>query len=108
MTGGTAARKASAKAPFMVRQRTRLSRHWPWVAVVLVGAAGLGAMELGHWRKGLFAVGVGALLGAVFRAVLPARRVALLVVRSRAFDVATLVCLGLAIVVLSAVIPTIH
>ena len=108
MTSGTAARKASPRAPFTARQRARLSRHWPWLAVVLVVAGGLGAMALDHWRKGLFTMGVGALLGAVFRAVLPARRVALLVVRSRAFDVATLVSLGLAIIVLSAVIPRIH
>ncbi len=64
-------------------------------------------MYLGHWRKGLFVVGAASLLGAIFRAVLPARRVTLLVVRSRAVDVGTLVVLGLVIDVLSAAIPTI-
>ena len=89
------------------RQLTRLRRHWPWLAVVAGVGAGILVMYLDHWRRGLFMIGVASLLGAVFRAVLPARRVALLVVRSRAFDVATLLTLGLAIIVLSVVIPTI-
>ena len=89
------------------RQLTRLRRHWPWLAVVAGVGAGLVVMYLDHWRKVLFTIGLASLLGAVFRAVLPARRVALLVVRSRAFDVATLMRLGLAIIVLSIVIPTI-
>ena len=94
------------RPPRAARQLARLRRHWPWLAVVAVVAFGLLAMYVGYWRKGLFSIGVASLLGAVFRAVLPARRVALLVVRSRAFDVAMLVTLGLVIVVSSAVIPT--
>jgi hypothetical protein len=94
------------RSPRAARHLARLRRHWPWLAVVGTVAIGLLVMYLDHWRRGLFTIGVASLLGAVFRAVLPARRVALLVVRSRAFDVATLVTLGLVIMVLSAVIPT--
>jgi hypothetical protein len=98
---------AHARPAWSARQLTLLRRHWPWLTVAAVLAAGLFVLYLDHWRKGLFIVGSASLLGAIFRAVLPARRVALLVVRSRPFDVATLVVLGLVLDVLSAAIPTI-
>jgi hypothetical protein len=88
-------------------QRVRLRRHWPWLLVVAVIAAGLVAMAL-DWRKGLFVIGCGGVVAAGLRATMPARRVQLLVVRSRALDVAALIALGGAIVILSLAIPAIR
>jgi hypothetical protein len=45
------------------------------------------------------------LFAAAARALLPARRVGLLVVRSRPFDVLVLLVLGLGIVVVALVVP---
>jgi hypothetical protein len=89
-------------------QRVRLRRHWPWLLVVAVVAAGLVAMALGHWRRGLFVIGCGGVVAAGLRATMPARRVQLLVVRSRPLDVAALIALGGAIVILSLAIPAIR
>ena len=91
-----------------VRQWGRFRRHWPWIAVAGLVAAGLAGMALDHWRKGLATIGVAAVLAALFRAVLPPRRAALFVVRSRPFDTAVLLFLGAAILVLAIVIPTIR
>jgi hypothetical protein len=89
------------------RQAGRLRRHWPWLLIALVVCAGLGAMAAHYWRKGIFIVGCAGVLGALLRAVLPSRRVQLLVVRSRMFDVATFATLGVAIVAMSFAIPAI-
>ncbi len=45
------------------------------------------------------------LLASLARLVLPARRVGLLVVRSRAFDVLVLTTMGVALVVLAVIVP---
>jgi hypothetical protein len=95
-----------AQLSWRALQAVRLRRHWPWLAVVTVVAAGLIAMAFGHWRKGLFVIGAAGVLAAGLRAALPARRVQLLVVRSRLLDVASLVALGSTILVLSLVIPS--
>ncbi|MCU1676104.1 MAG: hypothetical protein JWM93_862 [Frankiales bacterium] len=98
-----------------VRKNSRVSRlagwlrrQWPWLTVAGLLCTGLTAMGFDHWRKGLFVIGASSLLGALYRAVLPARRVALLVVRSRSVDVAVMLSLGGTIMILSAVIPVIR
>ena len=55
-----------------------------------VGSVGLAAVALDHFRSGCLMLGVSVLFAALARLVLPVRRVGLLVVRSRAFDVLVL------------------
>lgn len=83
-----------------------LSRQWP-VLVVLAGVAGglLGVVLLDDYRVGGLVVGASVVLGAWLRALLPARRLGVLVVRSRRLDVGMLVLLGLGITVLALVVP---
>ena len=77
----------------------------PWLAVLLVVAGGLGATAAGWWRTGTGVVALGLLLGAALRLGLPPRRAGWLVVRSRAFDAALLLTLGLAVLALAITIP---
>jgi hypothetical protein len=82
-----------------------VARQWPLLLVLGGSAAGLGIVALGHFRTGCLLLGSSVLFAAVARAVLPPRRVGLLVVRSRPFDVAVLLVLGVALVILAAVVP---
>jgi hypothetical protein len=50
-------------------------------------------------------VGVVLLGAAVLRLILPTRSVGMLAVRSRAFDVATLLAFGIAVIVLTLAVP---
>ncbi|AEH11162.1 MULTISPECIES: DUF3017 domain-containing protein [Protofrankia] len=74
---------------------------------VVLGAAiiALVFVSQDHWRRGLLGLGVVLLAGAVLRLVLPTRRAGLLAVRSRVFDVATLVALGMTIVAVTLAVP---
>jgi hypothetical protein len=83
-----------------------VGRQWPLLLVLLLGAAGLVVVAAGHFRPGCQLLGASVLCAAVARTVLPPRRVGLLVVRSRPFDVAVMLALGLTIEILAAVIPT--
>ena len=83
-----------------------VGRQWPLLAVLGGGVIGLSAVALDHFRSGCLILGVSVLLAALARLVLPARRVGLLVVRSRAFDVLVLASMGTALVVLAVVVPT--
>jgi hypothetical protein len=74
-------------------------------AVLAIFGLGIVIVAFGRWRKGLFVVAVGLLLGGFLRLVLPARRAGVLVVRSRITDVVTLATLGAAVLLLAAVIP---
>ncbi len=74
--------------------------------------AGLGLVIINYrtgmgypWRRGLFVMATGPLLGALLRLVLPPRQAGMLVVRSRGVDVALLAGLGLALLLLAAVVP---
>jgi len=89
------------------RQVLRIRRHAGWLAVLALLGVAVIAMALGHWRKGLVLIGIAALAAALMRALLPPRRIALLVVRTRTFDTAVLFALGAAVVVLAFVIPAI-
>jgi Protein of unknown function (DUF3017) len=82
-----------------------VGRQWPLLLVLVLGAAGLITVAAGHFRGGCQLLGASVLCAAVARTVLPPRRVGLLVVRSRLFDVAVLLVLGISIEVLAAVIP---
>ena len=82
-----------------------LARELPILASLGLVAVGLMLGALVRWRAGALLVGVGILLAAVLRLVLPVRRSGLLVVRSRRIDVAVLLFLGAALVVLAAAVP---
>ncbi|NEM04923.1 DUF3017 domain-containing protein [Geodermatophilus normandii] len=82
-----------------------LLRQLPLLAVLVAVAVGLGMVAIEHWRRGLLVVGL-ALVGAgLLRLVLPERRVGFLAVRSRTVDVVLMAGTGVAVAVLSVVVP---
>lgn len=81
------------------------AREAPLLVVLLVLAAGLTAVGLDYWRKGLYVVAVALLLAGALRLVLPARRAGLLVVRGRVVDVVILGVLGVLLGTLAAAVP---
>jgi Protein of unknown function (DUF3017) len=84
-------------------------RREPVLTVILVGfAACMAWLSLGHWRQGLIAMGLVALAAAVARLVIPTRKVGLLAVRGRFFDVVMLIGLAVAIVGLTLAVPAPH
>jgi hypothetical protein len=85
-----------------------VGRQWPLLTVLGGGVVGLGLVALDHFRIGALVLGVSVLFAALARLVLPARRVGLLVVRSRAFDVVVLTSMGTALVVFSIIVPPSH
>ena len=80
-------------------------RQWPLLLVLGGAASAMVVVALDGFRLGCTMLGASVGFAAVARAVLPARRVGLLVVRSRAFDVMVLAAMGAALVVLAAVTP---
>lgn len=77
----------------------------PALAVLGVVAAGLLLAAREHWRLGSAVIASAVLLAAGLRVVLTPRSAGWLVVRSRAFDAALLLLLGLAMLGLAVVIP---
>ena len=73
--------------------------------VLLLVLVGLALVGQDHWRRGLLLAGIGMLIGAGLRLVLPARAAGLLAVRGRAFDVVVLSVLGIAVIVLTSSVP---
>jgi hypothetical protein len=82
-----------------------LLRELPLLLVLAVVAVGLVLGALMRWRAGSLVLGAGMVLAALLRLVLPARRSGLLVVRSRRLDVAVLLVLGAALLVLASSVP---
>lgn len=86
----------------------RSLKLWPLLLVLVGAIAGLTiavALE-DRWQLGCVVVGCSLGLGALIRLVLPTREAGLLHVRSKPFDVATLLLLGAAIIALALVVPT--
>jgi hypothetical protein len=77
----------------------------PYIAVGLVVAAGLVLILLEYWRRGVVTIGGAMGLAGLLRLLLPARRAGLLSVRSRGFDVAAYVFLGVAVIGIGLAIP---
>lgn len=83
-----------------------LVREWPFVLVCLGVVAGLGVVVLlDRFRRGTLLLAASVILGAWLRALLPSSRSGLLRVRGRAFDVATMLVLGVALVVVALAVP---
>jgi hypothetical protein len=74
-------------------------------AALLGVGVGLVLVIEARWRQGL--LGIGLVLGvtALARLVLPTRRVGMLAVRSRIFDVVTLLAFSIAVIVLTLAVP---
>ncbi len=82
-----------------------LLRQLPLLAVLVAVAVGLGMVALEHWRRGLLVLGLAVVGAAVLRLVLPERGVGFLAVRSRPVDVVLMAGAGIAVAVLSVVVP---
>ena len=77
------------------------------IYLTVLGAAvvGLGIVLAGAWRSGLSWIGAGLLLAAVGRLLLSERGAGMLRVRRKWSDVLMLVLAGVALIVLSIVVP---
>ncbi|MER6298133.1 DUF3017 domain-containing protein [Kitasatospora sp. NPDC001539] len=92
-------------APALGRDHALPVRQWPITLVLSVVGAGLAVTWFADFKDGfkygLLILGIGVLLGAVLRLVLP--EVGMLAVRSRFTDVLVLAFLGASIVLLTLV-----
>jgi hypothetical protein len=83
-----------------------VAREWPFLLVVAGVCAGLAVvMVLDRFRRGTLVLAAAVILGAWLRALLPAGRSGLLRVRGRAFDVATMLVLGVSLVIVALAVP---
>lgn len=73
---------------------SQLRRATPMLSVLAIVAVGLVFISLSHWRIGSGLLGVAAAWAALLRIVLPDQKAALLVVRSKAFDVTFMLALA--------------
>ena len=86
--------------------RGGLARNWAFVVVCAGVCVGLAVvMGLGRFRRGTLLIAASVILGAWLRALLPSGRCGLLKVRGRAFDVATMLLLGISLVVVALAVP---
>lgn len=88
-----------------IRRARQLRRYLVQVPYFLVlGGVALAAVLVlfGFWRKGTLVFSGALLMGAVFRAILPAGRLGLLQVRSRLFDVVAMTSLGVLMLLLAS------
>jgi hypothetical protein len=65
------------------------AQQWPILVVGLFLLAAFGLVVAGYWRRGALVLAIGVGVGAAMRLALAEDRAGLLVVRSRAIDVAT-------------------
>lgn len=82
-----------------------LGRQWLLLLVLFGSLASFGVVALDHFRAGVFGFGISVGFAALARTVLPARRVGLLVVRSRPFDLIVLSTMAGALMVLAIIVP---
>jgi hypothetical protein len=76
-----------------------------YLAVLLVAAGGIGLVLAGLWRPGTSVLGIAFLVATIGRIVLPDHDAGMLKLRRKAIDVPTLMAIGVALVVLAAVVP---
>ncbi len=93
--------------PRALTQALRAVRaNWPFALVCLGVLAGLGVVVLlDRFRRGTLVMAGAVLLGAWLRVLLPEEQLGLLRVRGRAFDVVTMLALGLGLSVVALVVP---
>lgn len=76
-----------------------------YLSVLAASVVGLGIVLAGAWRSGLSWIGVGLLVAAVTRTMLSERRAGMLRVRRKWTDVLMLTAAGVALIVLTIVVP---
>ncbi len=107
--GGSEPPEASRPFPDPERSITPRKPRTPggavYLAVLFSAVVGVVLVTLGPWRLGLTLMGVALLAGGAGRLALPQDASGMLRVRRKAVDVVTLLALGVALVVLAAVIP---
>ena len=81
-----------------------MKKHLPLLLVLAVTAAGLIRIVMYNWREGTVLLGLALVLAGVLRALLPADRVGLVAIRSRAVDVLLYGGLGLMMMAVSLTI----
>jgi Protein of unknown function (DUF3017) len=82
-----------------------VGRQWPLLFVLFGCLSSFAVVALDHFRAGCFGFGISVGFAALARTFLPARRVGLLVVRSRPFDLVVLYVMAGALVVLAIIVP---
>jgi Protein of unknown function (DUF3017) len=87
--------------------RQIVTKQWPFILVCTGVAAGLAVtFVLDRFRRGTVLVAASMILGAWMRALLPSQRIGLLRVRGKAFDVATMAALGVALAAVALSVPS--
>jgi hypothetical protein len=76
-----------------------------YLAVLAAALVGLGIVAAGAWRTGLAWLGTGLLVAALFRLVLSEHGAGMLRVRRKWSDVTMLTLAGVALIVLTVVVP---
>lgn len=87
------------------QKQPEYSNFWPIALVIAIFAVGLALVIMMHWRRGTFIMGFALIVAAAFRALLPPEKAGLLVVRSKAFDLAGLLLAGASMMALAAFVP---
>lgn len=103
--GGSDRASSHRVASKPAQKRRRGFREWPILLVCLGIAGGLTYMGMDHFKRGSMIVAIFVCVAAGLRLVLPTRSVGLLAVRSRVVDVLGLGALGLAIAIITYVVP---
>ncbi|WP_328523906.1 DUF3017 domain-containing protein [Kribbella sp. NBC_00359] len=83
----------------------RRRSEWPLALSLLVGLTGLVVLTFYDWRNGVLVFAGGVVLAGFLRAFLSDNAAGLLHVRSRMFDTALLVLVGLSIATLGLIVP---
>jgi hypothetical protein len=77
-----------------------------YIAVVAMTLVGLGVVVVGPWRTGVSWIGAGLLLAAVTRLALSEQGAGMLRVRRKWSDVLMMSVAGIALIVLSVIVPS--
>ncbi len=86
--------------------RGLLAREWPFLVVCAGVCVGLWVVVgLDRFRRGTLLVAASVILGAWLRALLPGTRCGMLRVRGRGVDVATMLVLGVSLVIVALAVP---
>ncbi|MQA81846.1 MAG: DUF3017 domain-containing protein [Streptosporangiales bacterium] len=100
--------ETGGRPPVTPRQAVRARRgfrEWPILVVCVGVAAGLAYMGMNHFKRGSMIVAICVCGAAFLRLVLPQRAAGLLAVRGRIVDVIALTALGVAIAIITYIVP---
>lgn len=84
--------------------KARVMVHLPFASVLFVVLIAMSRIAAQHWREGGLLIGGALLLAVLLRAMLPAQRLGLLVIRSRVVDMLLYGGLGLVLIAVAATI----